>query len=228
MKTGKRKSVPGKAPERRSRPGLTPEQIAREALAVVDEGGLEALSMRVLAGRLGVEAMALYHHFSSKDALLTAVSRILEEEVIDRWDNPPADWRERIVAIGKNQIRTILAHPHAVLLMTARPNPGGSGYATFEALLRALADAGLDSKARLNWSRSLIAMINGTGAYFVPMTVKGASDLLPPDPERFPLTADAIATRRKVKPDPEAVLERGLRPMIAAIEAEVRAARPRC
>ncbi len=223
MKSATRRPGAGKEPARRSRPGLTPEQIAREALAVVDESGLEALSMRVLAGRLGVEAMALYHHFASKEALLTAISRLLEEEVTARWDNPPADWRERIVALGRNQIRTILAHPHAVLLMTARPNPGGSGYVTFEALLRALADAGLDSKARLQWSRSLISMINGTGAYFVPTAVKGAAELLPPDPEKFPLTADAIAVRRKVKTDPEGVLERGLRPMIAAIEAEVKA-----
>jgi AcrR family transcriptional regulator len=222
-----RKSGKGKSAPARSRPGLTPALIVVEALSIVDESGLEALSMRMLAGRLGVEAMALYHHFPSKEALLTAISRALEEEVTARWDNPPADWRERILLLGRNQIRTILAHPNAVLLMTARTNPGGSGYATFEALLKALADAGLDSKARLSWSRTLISLINGTGAFFVPITVKDGTALLPPDPKLFPFTADAIAVRRKVPADPEGVLERGLRPMIAAIEAEVRAARPR-
>lgn len=222
-----RKSVKGKSRPARSRPGLTPPQIVREALAIVDESGLEALSMRMLAGRLGVEAMALYHHFPSKDALLTAISRVLEEDVTARWENPPADWRERILALGRNQIRTILAHPNAVLLMTARSNPGGSGYATFEALLKALADAGLDSKGRLGWSRTLVSLINGTGAFFVPITVKDGSPLLPPDPKLFPFTADAIAARRKVPADPEGELERGLRPLIAAIEAEVRASRGR-
>jgi AcrR family transcriptional regulator len=100
MAVAARKSGKGKSAPARSRPGLTPALIVGEALAIVDESGLEGLSMRQLAGRLGVEAMALYHHFPSKDALLTAISRALEEEVTARWDNPPADWRERIVAVG--------------------------------------------------------------------------------------------------------------------------------
>jgi AcrR family transcriptional regulator len=210
---------------KRARAPLKPERIAAEALALVDESGLESLSMRQLASRLGVEAMSIYHHFPSKDALLTAISRLLEEDVASQWVNPPRDWKQRIIALGRIQIRTILAHPNAVLLMTARSNPGGSGYITIEAMLRALADAGLEGAARLQWSRTIVSLINGTGAFFVPLASKDPVAFLPPDPRLFPLTAEAIATRAKARMDPEGVLERGLRPMIAAIESEVAARR---
>jgi len=218
---GKVKAAGAKA----TRPALKPESIAAEALALVDENGLENLSMRQLASRLGVEAMSIYHHFPSKDALLTAISRLLEEEVANQWVNPPRDWKQRLILLGRIQVRTILAHPNAVLLMTARSNPGGSGYITIEALLRALADAGLEGAARLQWSRTIISLINGTGAFFVPFEAKDPAAFVTPDPRLFPLTAEAVATRAKVRIDPEGVLERGLRPMIAAIESEVGARR---
>ena len=50
--------------------GLAVPDIVRTAIAVADEEGLSALSMRRLGAELGVEAMALYHHIPSKDALL--------------------------------------------------------------------------------------------------------------------------------------------------------------
>lgn len=210
---------------KRVRPGLLPSRIASEALALVDESGLEHLSMRALASRLGVEAMSLYHHFPSKEALLTAVSRVLEDEAAALWVKPPADWRDRIIESGRIQMRTILAHPRAVPLVTARMNPGGSGYITTEALLRALADAGLDANGRQQWARSIVALINGTGAYFVPLTSAQPEGILAPDPRLFPLTAEAIARRGRMKVDPDRTLERGLRALIAAIEAEVAAGR---
>ena len=205
-----------------SRPGLNPDRIAAEALAIIDENGLDSLSMRALATRLGVEAMALYHYYPSKDALLTAVTRSLEEEGANKWINPPKDWRERILLLGRIHVRTILAHPNAVALMTARPNPGGAGYITLEALLKALADAGLEGEASLLWSRTIVSFINGTGAFFVPLTSTSAGDVVQPDPRLFPLTTEFMSIRRKLRPDPEGILERGLRPMIAAIEAEVK------
>jgi len=209
------------------RAALSGDQIVREAIALIDAEGLDALSMRALAGRLGVEAMSLYHHFPSKAALLTAVSRAFSEEVAGRWVNPPKDWKERIIALGRGEIETILAHPNAVLLMTARSNPGGAGYITIEAMLRALSDAGLEPKACLLWSRSIISLVNGVGAFFVPLTAHADGDPPPPDPRLFPLTAEALAIRGKLSVDPYGVMERGLRPMLAAIEAEVAAKRAR-
>ena len=63
-------------PSSRPAPNRTPLSRARvvdEAMALADEQGLAALSMRALAGRLGVEAMSLYHHVAGKEALLDAM-----------------------------------------------------------------------------------------------------------------------------------------------------------
>ena len=49
---------------------LTRELVLRAALAIMDESGLEALSMRLLGTRLGVEAMSLYNHVTNKDDIL--------------------------------------------------------------------------------------------------------------------------------------------------------------
>ncbi len=65
--------LPGK---QRQRQQLSRETIIAAALEIVEEQGLKKLTMRALGDRLGVEAMALYHYFPSKDALLEAVSEI--------------------------------------------------------------------------------------------------------------------------------------------------------
>ena len=56
-----------------ARPPLSRARVVAEAMALADEQGLAALSMRALAGRLGVEAMSLYHHVAGKEALLDAM-----------------------------------------------------------------------------------------------------------------------------------------------------------
>lgn len=58
--------------------------VVEQALGVLDESGLDALTMRRLAADLGVQPGALYHHFASKDALLAA----LAEEVLRRGSRP--------------------------------------------------------------------------------------------------------------------------------------------
>jgi len=52
---------------RTTRETLSRDRVLRAALALVDKGGLEALSMRKLAAELGVEAMSLYNHVKNKD-----------------------------------------------------------------------------------------------------------------------------------------------------------------
>ena len=52
---------------------LTRERILSTALSMVDEEGIEALSMRRLARELGVDPMAIYHHLPNKRALLSGL-----------------------------------------------------------------------------------------------------------------------------------------------------------
>ena len=54
-------------------PGLSRARVCQEALALVDDEGLDALSMRRLGARLGVEAMSLYRYVRDKADLLDAL-----------------------------------------------------------------------------------------------------------------------------------------------------------
>src|SRR5262245_28023639 len=71
------------AKPRRGRPpkgsgdALSRARVLREALALVDEEGLDAVSMRKLARRLGVDPMSLYNHVEGKDALLDGIAEVL-------------------------------------------------------------------------------------------------------------------------------------------------------
>jgi len=91
---------------RRSR--LTRERIVEAAMQMLDTHGQAGFSMRKLAGELGVDPMALYHHFSNRAALMHAVM----EGLIASCPLPPPseDWRADIRALC--QALRQLAHDH--------------------------------------------------------------------------------------------------------------------
>ena len=63
------------------------------ALRIVDEEGLDAVSMRRVGRELGVEAMSLYHHVHDKDDLLMAIRERVLSEFVD--PGTDGDWEMR-------------------------------------------------------------------------------------------------------------------------------------
>lgn len=105
--------------ERRGqRADLTRERILRAAVGLADEDGLEAVSMRRIAQRLGVAAMSLYNHVADKDEILDGMVDLLIAEI----ELPPADapWRTAIRARALAARRVVQAHPWAPRLLVAR------------------------------------------------------------------------------------------------------------
>jgi AcrR family transcriptional regulator len=60
---------------------LTRERVLSAAVALADDEGLWALTMRRLAQELGVEAMSLYHHVANKEAVLDGIVEVVLDEV---------------------------------------------------------------------------------------------------------------------------------------------------
>ena len=60
---------------------LSRERVLRAAVALADERGIEALTMRNLGQELGVEAMSLYNHVANKEAILDGVVELVIGEV---------------------------------------------------------------------------------------------------------------------------------------------------
>jgi TetR/AcrR family tetracycline transcriptional repressor len=79
---------------------LDRQQVVDEALRLLDTEGLDALSLRALAGRLGVQAPTLYWHIGSKSELLDAVADAIMDEAIEAIPKagPNDDWAEWLLA----------------------------------------------------------------------------------------------------------------------------------
>jgi len=96
---------------------LSVARIAAAAIAMADQEGLEALSMRRLADRLDVEAMSLYHHLPSKAALFEAMADQLVRELPESPDLP---WRESLWAAARGWRDLAQRHPGAFSLLATR------------------------------------------------------------------------------------------------------------
>lgn len=105
--------------EKKPRGRLTKDAIFGAALSIVDDEGLSALTMRRLAGSLGVEAASLYHHVPNKDALLDGVLVRMRAE-IKLPDPIPTDWKDLMEAIFGAYGRVLAAHPNLVSLAGRR------------------------------------------------------------------------------------------------------------
>jgi AcrR family transcriptional regulator len=106
------------AAARPRREPLTQDRIAKTSLELIDDIGLEEFSTRRLGAALGCEAMAIYNHFASKDALLDAVvDRLLKDITV-----PPKGpgWQERVRGFARSYRALAHAHPKAFPLLATR------------------------------------------------------------------------------------------------------------
>lgn len=122
---------------------LNRERIVAAGLALADADGLEAVSMRRVAGRLGVQAMSLYNHVPSKDAL---VDGMLEHVLADaELPSSADDWEAELRRCALSLHDALRRHPWAcrlVMAPAAFPAALGARVRYIEALLRTLREAG--------------------------------------------------------------------------------------
>lgn len=122
---------------------LSRDRILDTALVLADEAGVEGVSMRKLADRLGFEAMSLYRHVANKGDLLDG----LLDVVVAEWElEPEGDWRTVLREIAVSVHTSLRRHPWAaplLLTVTHGARPGRLAY--MDALLRRLREAGFDA-----------------------------------------------------------------------------------
>ncbi|NYI04595.1 AcrR family transcriptional regulator [Allostreptomyces psammosilenae] len=97
---------------------MSRERVLATAVALADEGGVDALSMRRIAQALGVVPMALYKHVSNKNELLDGMIDALVGEI-----DPPAtdtDWKTAIRRRVLSARRMLLRHPWAPGVIESR------------------------------------------------------------------------------------------------------------
>ena len=117
-------------------------QILDAALALADEQGLSAVTMRAVAARVGLTPMALYPHVGGKDGLLDGlVGRLLAEMLAAA--HSPGGPVERLLAIGRAARALAKAHPSAYVLLLSRPSVTPDAVAAVDAMYQCLLDLGV-------------------------------------------------------------------------------------
>jgi len=127
------------------RPTLTRERVVAEALSVIADEGVEALTMRNLAARLGVVPGALYRHVRNKEQLQDlALDGVLAE--VDCGLSPTLAWTARVTMLA-HRLRDVLeAHPGIAGILKLRDPLGPHSLILAEALLQPLRTAGFSAR----------------------------------------------------------------------------------
>lgn len=138
--------------------GIDARAILRAAIQVADKDGLSALSMRRLGAELGVEAMAVYHHIPSKDALLDGIV----EELAAATSVPQlnaTNWQKGLRTYARAQLDNLALHPNLVTLILSRPAVTERNLRMMESLVESLGKAGFAPAQALDIVFALNALI---------------------------------------------------------------------
>jgi AcrR family transcriptional regulator len=220
------------------KPGLTIERIVTTAVEIADADGLDGLSMRRVAERLGVGTMSLYRYVPGKAELLDVmVDRVSGE--IEGSDKPPRGWRRRLERVAREHRRLYERHPWLLQVFPGRPPLGPGVMARYDRELRAiegigLSDVEMDSVLTLvlgyvrGWAASAVEsaqVVERTGqtdaqwwSAYEPLVERVF------DAERYPLAArvGTAASEQYDGPyDSEHAFEFGLERVLDGVEAYV-------
>lgn len=128
-----------------AQPGGRLAEIVRAALDLLDESGLDAVSLRAVAGRLGVRLNTVSWHVKTKPRLLELMAEAIVAEI--PLGDLPSAWDERVRVLLGRYRHVLLAHRDGgrVVAGTFGAEPATLAYA--EALVGALLEAGIDERA---------------------------------------------------------------------------------
>jgi AcrR family transcriptional regulator len=212
----------------RPRGSLSREEIIKEALALLDEHGPGALSMRRLADRLGVAPNALYYRVRGKADLIDG----LIDQVyagLDLDPDPTGDWTQQLTTLAQDVRAHLLAHPAVVPFALQQPGLGPHSLRLGEAIYRVLRPAGFSDQAVVGIVYALLTYILGFVALEVP---RAGSDPQTSDefvrrmwaffaalpPGEFPHTVQLAAQLARISTDDQ--FQFGIRTFLAGLDAQ--------
>lgn len=135
-------SRPGRRGPRRT---LSEQVILDAALALLAELGVDRVTIRGIAARVGVAPNAVYTYFPDKAAVLDGLAEQLLGRVHDdRFTDLALPWRDRVHAIAHALRTELFAHPGSVYLLLGSRLDGPNAQARTATMMGILADAGLD------------------------------------------------------------------------------------
>jgi AcrR family transcriptional regulator len=197
-----------------ARSALGIDRIVVAAVRLADSEGLAALSMRRVAGELGVGAMTLYGHVPGRGELLALMlDAVLGELHADERSVTSGNWRARLDAVARANRTFFLQHPWAAQVAGDHPPMGPNALRRYELELRAVDGLGL-SELQMD---HLVTLVDGFVRGSVGRAQRPAA--APPDGEldRFPTAARVSAATTAAREDAERSFEFGLERLLDGI-----------
>ncbi|OBK45233.1 TetR/AcrR family transcriptional regulator C-terminal domain-containing protein [Mycobacterium sp. 1081908.1] len=205
----------------RGRPALPPDRILTAALGLVDEHGVDALSMRSLAQRLGSGTATLYRHFANRSELVAAmVDRMLGEAGLDADTLAAMSWQQGCISFAQNMFEALGRHGNVASLLIGYVPMGPNALAQRERILSLLLDNGFPpvvaAHAYATLSRYVLGFaIQRSGSTAAEQDAELTAAFRALDPSRYPATV-AVADDLPVPLDEEFAY--GLRLVVAGLE----------
>jgi len=210
---------------------LSRARIVSAAVDLIEREGVEAVSMRRIAGLLDCGVMSLYNHVPSKAALLDDVAeRVISG--IEFTATPGQSWQEQVRAQARAFRAIARKYPRCTMLVVSRPTTSVNALRPIENALATLREAGCGGSDAVLIVRAFIAFIMGSLLREVGVTpgvhedeARGTEAIVSaglPDPAEFPQVTSLTAELSSK--DPNAEFEFGLDLLVHAIGALLPAA----
>jgi len=139
---------------------MTRERVIETARRMIEEGGVEALSMRKLAAELGVAPTGIYWHVGGREQLL---SEIVDEVVAEMGVLRPtgATAKDRMASVARQIRRQVLDHPYLVELARELGRGPATAFPGQVALAREATAAGLAGEEGADAVRAVLWLVGG-------------------------------------------------------------------
>lgn len=143
---------------------ISREDVLKAALGIIDDGGLERLTMRSLGAALSVDPMAIYRHFAAKGAVTAA----LADRFWATWVLPPldgsADWRDCAVILMNDVRERLSGHPHLIPVIATHPMTSPAALSVADEAVGRLIDAGAPVHPELGHLVNTLVMLTVASA----------------------------------------------------------------
>ncbi|MFI9508684.1 TetR/AcrR family transcriptional regulator C-terminal domain-containing protein [Nocardia sp. NPDC052566] len=207
---------------------LDAQVIADAALGLLDEVGLDGLTMRKVAAALNVQAPALYWHVKNKRELLDAMARTVFVAAVGGLEAPRREesWQDWLAMLAGRLRRSMLRYRDGAKVLAGTFVSDDAMWRTMELTLRMLEDAGFPQREA---RRIFPIMLHYTVGYVIEEQSQSGAEYVDGNPyevahlaevidaERFPMTA--ALSIDMVGADFDAEFEHGLRVILAGIQA---------
>jgi AcrR family transcriptional regulator len=210
--------------------GLTIQRIIEVALSVVDDEGLEALTVRRIASAFETGSASLYRHFSSREELLVLMVDHVIGEV--RLNPVRLHGRAKVEWLAGELHRVLMDHPNLVPALRASPLLGPNAMRGAEAGLASLIEAGYEPDVAVRAYLALVDYVMGT-VFFDTRRSSRRQDWGTAGGERIDgLPPEAFTTLRANRaafaaPSGEDVFRFGLRAFLDGLEGRLQRSSPR-